>query len=134
MCSRSPRGYFRAAGIDLCDCPVPGRSIDAAFWWPPGGPPGGPIRGGPEGKFKKHLEDTDHRLAILFDHLNNEELLTPDTIQEMNELADFVQNKQFDEAMATCTDLITNKTDQGTDWMTGVKRLIQFGKNTPGAR
>jgi protein transport protein SEC31 len=73
--------------------------------------------GGPNGKFKKHLEDTDHRLAILFDHLNNEELLTPDTIQEMNELAGFLQNKQFDEAMATCTDLITNKTDQGTDWM-----------------
>jgi hypothetical protein len=31
--------------------------------------------------YKQHVVDTEKRLNILFDHLNNEDLLKPDTIQ-----------------------------------------------------
>ncbi|KAF2708417.1 hypothetical protein K504DRAFT_468756 [Pleomassaria siparia CBS 279.74] len=82
-------------------------------------------------QFKQHIIDTEKRLNILFDHLNNEDLLKPDTIQELNELSGHIQAKQYDEAIAIFSDLMTNKTDEGSNWMVGVKRLIQFSKNTP---
>jgi len=83
-------------------------------------------------QYKQHIVDTEKRLNILFDHLNNEELLKPDTIQEMNELEQHMFARNYDEAMALFTDLMTNKTDEGSNWMVGVKRLIQFSKNTAG--
>ncbi|KAF2258748.1 hypothetical protein CC78DRAFT_537569 [Lojkania enalia] len=82
-------------------------------------------------QYKQHVLDTEKRLNILFDHLNNEDLLKPDTIQEMNELAGHLQARNYDDALALFTDLMTNKTDEGSNWMVGVKRLIQFSKGTP---
>lgn len=82
-------------------------------------------------QYRQHIVDTEKRLNILFDHLNNEELLKPDTIQEMNDLARHLQARNYDEAIALFTDLMTNKTDEGSNWMVGVKRLIQFSKGTP---
>lgn len=99
-------------------------------------------------QYKAHIADTEKRLNILFDHLNNEDLLKPDTIQEMNELAGHIQSKRYDEAISIFSDLMTNKTDEGSNWMVsctphwreqpiliflqvGVKRLIQFSKSTP---
>ena len=98
-------------------------------------------------QYKQHVADTEKRLNILFDHLNNEDLLKPDTIQQMNELASNIQARQYDEAVAIFSDLMTNKTDEGSNWMVsfhclrmskrmltvrqvGVKRLIQFSKST----
>jgi protein transport protein SEC31 len=68
-------------------------------------------------QYKAHIADTEKRLNILFDHLNNEDLLKPDTIQEMNNLASHMQSKQFDEAIRIFSDLMTNKTDEGSNWM-----------------
>ncbi|KAL7773713.1 hypothetical protein CFE70_003680 [Pyrenophora teres f. teres 0-1] len=81
-------------------------------------------------QYKQHVADTEKRLNILFDHLNNEDLLKPDTIQQMNELAMNIQAKQYDTATAIFSDLMTNKTEEGSNWMVGVKRLIQFSKST----
>ncbi|KAJ4369094.1 protein transport protein S31 [Neocucurbitaria cava] len=81
-------------------------------------------------QYKQHVADTEKRLNILFDHLNNEDLLKPDTIQQMNELASNIQAKQYDAAVAIFSDLMTNKNDEGSNWMVGVKRLIQFSKST----
>jgi protein transport protein SEC31 len=63
-------------------------------------------------QYRQHVADTEKRLNILFDHLNNEDLLKPDTIQDMNELAGHLQAKN----------LMTNKTDEGSNWM--VSELI----------
>lgn len=67
--------------------------------------------------FKAHVADTEKRLNILFDHLNNEDLLKPDTVQAMNELAGHIQARQYDQAIALFTDLMTNKNDEGSNWM-----------------
>ncbi|KAG9383315.1 SRA1 domain containing protein [Pyrenophora tritici-repentis] len=48
----------------------------------------------------------------------------------MNELAMNIQARQYDTATAIFSDLMTNKTDEGSNWMVGVKRLIQFSKST----
>ncbi|KAF2273350.1 uncharacterized protein EI97DRAFT_436212 [Westerdykella ornata] len=82
-------------------------------------------------QYKQHVADTEKRLNILFDHLNNEDLLKPDTVEEMKELAYFLQGRDYDQATALFTDLMTNKTEEGSNWMVGVKRLIQFSKSTP---
>ena len=68
-------------------------------------------------QYKQHIADTEKRLNILFDHLNNEDLLKPDTIQEMNNLANHIQGRQYDQAIAIFSDLMTNKTDEGSNWM-----------------
>ena len=67
--------------------------------------------------YKPQVMDTEKRLNILFDHLNNEDLLKPDTISEMNELAQALQARRYDEAQAIFTDILTNKTDEGSNWM-----------------
>ncbi|KAF2839646.1 hypothetical protein M501DRAFT_1015741 [Patellaria atrata CBS 101060] len=81
--------------------------------------------------FKPQVNDTEKRLNILFDHLNNEDLLKPDTIQELNELVQHLQCRNFDAAQAVFTNLMTTKNDEGSNWMVGVKRLIAMSKATP---
>lgn len=68
-------------------------------------------------QYKQHVADTEKRLNILFDHLNNEDLLKPDTIQLMNELASNIQGRQYDQALAIFSDLMTNKNDEGSNWL-----------------
>ena len=75
-------------------------------------------------QYKAHVTDTEKRLNILFDHLNNEDLLKPDTIQQMNELASNIQAKQFDEATAIFQDLMTNKNDEGSNWLVSCGDLV----------
>ncbi|KAL1382013.1 hypothetical protein HDK64DRAFT_57322 [Phyllosticta capitalensis] len=81
--------------------------------------------------FMPQVLDTEKRLNILFDHLNNEDLLKPDTVQEMVELSNHIQARRYDEAQALFTELMKNKNDEGSNWMVGVKRLIQMSRVTP---
>ena len=67
--------------------------------------------------FKNHVNDTEKRLNILFDHLNNEDLLKSDTITSMSELAQAIQARNYDHAQAIHVDLMTNKTDECGNWM-----------------
>lgn len=76
--------------------------------------------------FKPQVLDTEKRLNILFDHLNNEEVLKPDTIDEMAELSDAIRSHQYDHAQALFTDIMTTKTDEGSNWM--VSSLASFGE------
>ena len=52
------------------------------------------------------------RLNILFDHLNNEDLLKNDTVASMTELAQAIQAKNFEQAQAIHVELMTNKTEE----------------------
>ncbi|GME46261.1 Protein transport protein [Neofusicoccum parvum] len=81
--------------------------------------------------FMPQVLDTEKRLNILFDHLNNEDLLKPDTVQEMVQLSQHLHNRSYDEAQALFTDLMKTKNDEGSNWMVGVKRLIQMSRATP---
>lgn len=75
-------------------------------------------------KFKAHVIDTEKRLNILFDHLNNEDV-KPDTIQQLNELANNIQARQYDQAGVIFSDIMTNKTDEGSDWIVSSTSLDQ---------
>lgn len=75
------------------------------------------IKGKAPAQFRPQVLDTEKRLSILFDHLNNEDLLKPGTIEEMNQLSQYIQGRQFDEAQALFTDIMTSKTEEGSNWM-----------------
>lgn len=67
--------------------------------------------------FKAQVNDAERRLNILFDHLNNEDLLKPNTIDSMLELAQALQAKSHDAANAIHVDLVANRTEECGTWM-----------------
>ncbi|KMW66597.1 hypothetical protein BDDG_11605 [Blastomyces dermatitidis ATCC 18188] len=81
--------------------------------------------------FKAQVNDAERRLNILFDHLNNEDLLKPATVESMAELARAIQARDYDTAQAIHLDIFTNRNDECGNWMVGVKRLIGMSRATP---
>lgn len=78
--------------------------------------------------YADRVKDTEKRLDILFDHLNNEDLLKRDTVAQIVELATALENRQFDRASEIQLDVHQNKVDECGNWIIGVKRLIQLSK------
>lgn len=70
-----------------------------------------------QASFKAQVLDTEARLNKLFDHLNNETLLLPDTVMSMQELAFALRDRDFETAQSIQMELHTNKTDQCGQWM-----------------
>ncbi|KAF4224435.1 hypothetical protein CNMCM8980_009819 [Aspergillus fumigatiaffinis] len=81
--------------------------------------------------FKAQVEDAERRLNILFDHLNNEDLLKPNTVADMAELARAIQAREYETAKTIHIDIMTNRTEECGNWMVGVKRLISMSRATP---
>lgn len=81
--------------------------------------------------FKAQVNDTEKRLDILYDHLNNEDLLKPDTIEQIKELSVALQNRDFQRASDIQMDVHTNKVEECGNWMVGVKRLVGMCRATP---
>ncbi|KFY50708.1 hypothetical protein V496_09232 [Pseudogymnoascus sp. VKM F-4515 (FW-2607)] len=81
--------------------------------------------------FAAQVKDTQKRLNILFDHLNNGELVKPDTIEKLGELSQALQAKNYDMASRIQVDIQREKLDECGNWMVGVKRLISMSKVTP---
>ncbi|GJN84869.1 protein transport protein S31 [Purpureocillium lilacinum] len=81
--------------------------------------------------FAPQVKDTQKRLNLLFDHLNNEELVQPATIDQLSELAQAIQSKDYARAQKLQLDIQRDKTEECGNWMVGVKRLISMSKATP---
>lgn len=105
--------------------------------------------------FAPQVKDTQKRLNILFDHLNNEELIKSDTIDQLAQLAGALAEKNYDIASKIQVEISKEKTDECGSWMVsfslpyacsklvkvqvltvnvlqvGVKRLISMSKATP---
>ncbi|KAI8634061.1 WD40 repeat-like protein [Xylariaceae sp. FL1651] len=80
--------------------------------------------------FAPQVKDTQKRLGLLFDHLNNEELVKPDTVEELTKLALALESKDYPEAQRLQVEIQRDKTDECGNWMVGVKRLVQMSKVT----
>lgn len=80
--------------------------------------------------FAPQVKDTQKRINILFDCLNNEELVKPDTIEQLNQLANALDTKDFAEAQRLQVEIQRDKTEECGNWMVGVKRLITMSKAT----
>lgn len=81
--------------------------------------------------FAPQVKDTQKRLGLLFDHLNNEELVKPDTIEQLTELANAIEARNYEGAHRLQVELQRDKTEECGNWMVGVKRLISMSKATP---
>jgi protein transport protein SEC31 len=67
--------------------------------------------------FSAQVKDTQKRLNILFDHLNNEDLIKPDTIKRLDELAYALQAKDYNTATHMQVDIQREKLDECGQWM-----------------
>lgn len=69
-------------------------------------------------QYMAQVTDMEKRLNILFDHLNNEDLLGESTVQEVIEISRAVQSKEWDRALALFNELQTAKlATEGGNWM-----------------
>ncbi|KAK5105673.1 hypothetical protein LTR62_002498 [Meristemomyces frigidus] len=81
--------------------------------------------------FKPQVEDMDKRINILFDHLNNEELLSEGTVRQMVGICEMVRAGDWEGAGREFGVMQTEKGErEGGVWMVGVKRLVNIGKAT----
>lgn len=67
--------------------------------------------------FAPQVKDTQKRLNILFDHLNNEELIQPSTIEQLSQLAEAIQAKDYATAQKLQMEINRDKTDECGNWM-----------------
>lgn len=67
--------------------------------------------------FKAQVDDAERRLNYLFDHLNNEDLLKPNTIQDMVQLARAIQARDYETARTIHVDIMTNRNEECGNWM-----------------
>ena len=67
--------------------------------------------------FKAQVDNTEKRINLLFDHLNNNDLLQPDTVISMVELARAMQVRDYETAQSIHVEIMTNKNDQCGNWM-----------------
>jgi len=67
--------------------------------------------------FAAQVKDTQKRLGLLFDHLNNEELIKPETIDQLAQLAGALQAREYEVASKIQIDIQTHKTEECGQWM-----------------
>ena len=68
---------------------------------------------------------------MLYDHLNNGDLIKEDTVGELVQLAQALEARDFETASSLQMDIHRDKTDECGNWMVGVKRLVAMCKATP---
>jgi protein transport protein SEC31 len=78
--------------------------------------------------YKAQVNDTEKRLDILYDHLNNEDLLKPDTVAQIVELSQALEAKDFTRASEIQIEVHRDKVEECGNWMVGVKRLVGMCK------
>ncbi|OAQ96504.1 hypothetical protein LLEC1_01378 [Akanthomyces lecanii] len=81
--------------------------------------------------FEPQVRDTQKRLNLLFDHLNNEELVSPYSVSKLSELAEALKSKDHPTAAKLQAELQRERVEECGQWMVGLKRLINMSKATP---
>lgn len=84
------------------------------------------VKGRAPSSFRPQVEDADRRLNILFDHLNNDDLLKPNTMADMVELSRAIQMRDYETAKNIHLDIMMNRTDECGQWMVSVDSLRCF--------
>ncbi|KAF5096764.1 hypothetical protein D0Z00_002662 [Geotrichum galactomycetum] len=83
--------------------------------------------------YKRQVDDIEKRLGILFDHLNNDDLLSPETVTDMIALSQALVEGNYDTAAQIRLAILTARTDECGQWMPGVKRLIDMSRVIAGS-
>lgn len=67
--------------------------------------------------YAPQVKDAQRRLDMLFDHLNNGELVQPATIDQLTQMADAMQNRDFDTAFKLQEEIHKEKAEECGQWM-----------------
>ncbi|OXG53532.1 protein transporter SEC31 [Cryptococcus neoformans] len=75
---------------------------------------------------KRIVDDTERRLNILFDGLNNE-TVPKQAVDMMNEISKAIAARDLNAALAMHVELLTTASGDMTSWAPGVKQIIRLG-------
>ena len=84
------------------------------------------VKGRAPSSFRAQVDDAERRLNILFDHLNNEDLLKPNTVADMVDLARALQVRDYETAKHIHVDIMMNRTDECGHWMVSPCLFLSF--------
>lgn len=77
------------------------------------------------GQIKKITDDTERRLNVLYDELNNDHV--PDaSVDRLNEITQAISARDWSSAMQIHTELLTSATTDLAHWAPGIKQLIRL--------
>ncbi|WEJ96370.1 protein transport protein S31 [Yamadazyma tenuis] len=79
-------------------------------------------------KYAKHGEDMEKRLNILYDHLNNSELLSAGGIELLREISSKLEAKEYQAASTLVLSFASSFPEEVGHWHAGVKRLINMAE------
>lgn len=79
-------------------------------------------------RYAKHGEDMEKRLNILYDHLNNDDLISPSGVVSLKEIASALEAKDYQTASGAVLAFASNHPDEIGNWHTGVKRLVNMAE------
>lgn len=67
--------------------------------------------------FAPQVQDMEKRINILFDHLNNEDLLSEETVNTMVEISRCVESRDWERAQSLFQQMQESKKEEGGNWM-----------------
>lgn len=67
--------------------------------------------------FAPQVKDTQKRLNLLFGHINDGELVQPGTIEELTQLAEAIEAKDYGQAGTIQVNIQTTKMEECGNWM-----------------
>jgi len=73
--------------------------------------------------FAPQVKDTQKRLNLLFDHLNNEELVKPETIDQLAQLAGALAAREYEVAGKIQLEIQRDKTEECGQWMVSLSTV-----------
>lgn len=80
-------------------------------------------------KYRRPLEDSDRRLSVLYDQLNNGQL-SPDTVAQLHMLVSSLVASVWDRGYAVQVELTSTKMHEVREWIAGTKALFVIGKKS----
>lgn len=82
--------------------------------------------GSPPAHLRRIVDDTERRLNLLFDDLNNDSV-APGTVEKLSEIVSAINSRDANTALAIHVDMLTTAAGDTTHWAPGVKQLIRLG-------
>ncbi|OLL24196.1 Protein transport protein SEC31 [Neolecta irregularis DAH-3] len=79
-------------------------------------------------QFRRPNVEAEKKLNILFDHLNNEEGISPSLLEELRQIAQSIAKKDYDTAHGMVVEALANHIEESRKWMMGVKFIVEHGR------
>jgi protein transport protein SEC31 len=67
--------------------------------------------------FAPQVKDTQKRLGLLFDHLNNGELVRPETVEMLNKVAEAIAARDYESASRGQMEILRERAEECGQWM-----------------